>query len=49
MGEFLLDYDDPLPCPDPDEAPLQFVTSTYRAGADAAHGDPTLLGSGRPV
>ncbi len=49
MGEFLLDYDDLRQCAHPDGALLEFFASTYAAGANAAHWDPSLLGTGRTV
>ena len=48
-GEFLLDYDDLRQSTNPDRDLLAFLETTYRAGADAAGWDPTLLGSGHPT
>src|SRR5207248_6596856 len=39
LGEFLLPYDAVRTAPDPDEALLAFLQSTYEAAADAAHWD----------
>lgn len=49
MGEFLLDYDDLRATPDPDAALMQFVETTYAAGATAGGWAPTLLGDGKPI
>jgi len=48
MGEFLLDYDDLRNAKNPDEDLLSFFESTYKAGAQCADWEPTLVGSGRP-
>ena len=48
MGEFLLDYDDLRKSKDPDGDLLSFFESTYKAGAERAGWDPSLVGSGRP-
>lgn len=48
MGEFLLDYDDLRNSTDPDGDLLSFFESTYKAGAEHAGWDPSLVGSGRP-
>jgi hypothetical protein len=41
-GEFLLPYDAVRTAPDPRAALLDFLESTYRAGAERAHWDPAL-------
>ena len=48
MGEFLLDYDDLRKSKDPDGDLLSFFESTFRAGAERAGWDPSLVGSGKP-
>ena len=48
MGEFLLDYEDLRRSKDPDGDLLSFFESTYKAGAERAGWDPSLIGSGRP-
>lgn len=48
LGEFLLDYDDLRGAKDPDGDLLSFFESTYKAGAERAGWDPSLVGSGRP-
>jgi hypothetical protein len=48
MGEFILDYDDLSGSKDPDGDLLSFFESTYKAGAERAGWDPSLVGSGRP-
>lgn len=48
MGEFLFDYDDLRNSKDPDGDLLSFLESTYKAGAERAGWDPSLVGSGRP-
>jgi hypothetical protein len=48
MGEFLFDYDDLRNSKDPDGDLLSFFESTYKASAERAGWDPSLVGSGRP-
>lgn len=48
MGEFLFDYDDLRKSRDPDGDLLSFFESTYKAGAECAGWDSTLVGSGGP-
>lgn len=48
MGEFLLDYDDLRDSKKPDEDLLSFFESTYKAGAECAGWEPTLVGTGKP-
>ena len=48
MGEFLLDYDDLRKSEDPDGDLLSFFESTFKAGAECAAWDPSLVGSGKP-
>lgn len=48
MGEFILDYDDLRGSKDPDGELLSFFESSYKAGAERAGWDPSLVGSGRP-
>lgn len=48
MGEFIFDYDELRKSRTPDEDLLSFFESTYRAGAEKAGWDPSLVGSGRP-
>lgn len=48
MGEFLLDYDDLRKSADPDGDLLEFFETTYRAGAECAGWNPTLVGTGTP-
>src|SRR5262245_24603143 len=48
MGQFLFDYDDLRTAKNPDEDLLSFFESTYKAGAQCAGWEPTLVGSGRP-
>jgi len=43
LGEFLLDYDEARTAPDPAAAVLDFLRSTYAAGADAAKWDRAAL------
>lgn len=49
LGEFILDYDDLLKEPNPDQALLDFFESTYSAGAKCAKWDKELSTSGVPV
>ncbi|WP_119274462.1 DUF5996 family protein [Taklimakanibacter deserti] len=49
MGEFLFDYDDLRNSKNPDADLLSFFESAYRAGAERAGWDPSLVGSGTPV
>jgi hypothetical protein len=56
LGEFLLPYDAVRAAPDPDEALLAFLQSTYEAAAGAGswdraalEGAPGLPGVPRPV
>lgn len=48
MGEFLLDYDDLRKSADPDGDLLAFFETTYRAGAERAGWDSSLVGTGTP-
>lgn len=48
MGEFLLDYDEVRKSSDADGDLLSFFESTYKAGAERAGWDPSLVGSGKP-
>jgi hypothetical protein len=48
LGEFLFDYDDLRNSNDPDGDLLSFFESTYKAGAERAGWNPSLVGSGRP-
>lgn len=48
MGEFLFDYDGLRKSKDPDGDLLSFFESTYKAGAEGASWDPSLVGSGKP-
>lgn len=48
MGEFLFDYDDLRKSKDPDGDLLSFFESTYKAGAELAGWDSSLVGSGKP-
>ena len=48
MGEFVSDYGDLRDAKDPDGDLQSFFESTYRAGAERARWDPSLVGSGRP-
>jgi hypothetical protein len=43
MGEFILRYDEVVTAPDPAAAVLEFLASTYAAGADAAQWDRAAL------
>jgi hypothetical protein len=43
LGEFLLNYDDLRAAPSPHLALLEFLQSTYEAGAEAAHWDRPAL------
>jgi hypothetical protein len=43
FGEFLLPYEVMRQCPDPDEALLRFLQSTYEAAANCAHWDRSSL------
>ena len=43
MGEFILPYEGARHAPDPAAAILEFLGSTYSAGADAAHWDRDVL------
>lgn len=43
LGEFILRYDVLRQSPDPDALLLEFLTSTYRAAADAGHWDRAAL------
>jgi hypothetical protein len=43
LGEFLLPYDVVRTAPDPGQALLSFLDSTYRAAADAGHWDRAAL------
>jgi uncharacterized protein DUF5996 len=43
MGLFLLIYDDLRNAADPDETLMDFMQSTYEAGADLAHWDRASL------
>jgi Family of unknown function (DUF5996) len=48
MGEFLLDYDDVRSADDPRAALLDFLNSTYEAGAALAGWDRALLNRAPP-
>ena len=48
MGEFLFDYDDLRKSKEHDTDLLSFFESTYKAGAECAGWDSSLVGSGRP-
>lgn len=48
MSEFILDYDDLRNSNDPDNDLLSFFESTYKAGAECAGWDASLVGSGKP-
>ena len=43
MGEFLLPYEAARTAPDPTQAVMRFLQSTYEAVADLAHWDRTML------
>jgi hypothetical protein len=43
MGEFLLRYDDVRSAPTPEQALLDFLQSSYEAGANLAHWDREAL------
>lgn len=47
LGEFLLPYDEVRLAPNPEQALLDFLQSTYSAAADTAHWDRTALD--RPI
>ena len=49
MGEFLFDYDDLRNSKNPDGDLLSFFESTYKAGAERAGWDASLVGTGTPV
>lgn len=49
MGEFILDQDSLLKAPDPDEALMTFLESSYAACAKAADWDVNLMGAGKPT
>jgi hypothetical protein len=49
MQEFILDYEDLSKADNPDEVLLSFFESTYQAGAERAHWDKNLIGTGKPV
>ena len=48
LGEFVLDYDDVRSAANPEEMILEFLQSTYEAGATLAHWDRYALGQPGP-
>jgi hypothetical protein len=48
LGEFILDYDDVRAASDPEAALLDFLDSTYEAGARKAGWDPAWICPGHP-